>query len=683
VKTRSQIPGFRLEVVATLAFAAACPLLGQNASKTWTPTEQLKFRLVSDVQVSPDGKQAAYVVRDAAFDPDKSEWRTQVWLSSTDGKTSHQATHADTSSGHPRWSPDGSTLAFLGKRGEPNFNNVWLLPLHGGEAQRLTSSKSDVADFAWSPDGKWIAYVAPEPVTEERQKREKEKDDANVVDEEDRPGRLWIVAVSPDAEGRREGKRLLASKFSIGAVPESGGTNAVDWSPDGKTIAIVHTSRPAANEWPSADISLVDVATGSVKPFAATGAAETSPRFSPDGRWILYVATDDPPRWAHRQILRIAPAAGGPSRDLPHSFDESPDVAGWSADSKTIYFSESRHVSDVIYAQDIASGAIRMLTEEGKLSSGAAVNPKGTWIGFVRQTTTDPTEAWASALSPFAPVKISDVNASLPKYPLGETRTIAWTSPDGKPVEGLLTLPVGYEAGKRYPLLLVIHGGPAGVYKLSHIATPGPYPVAAFAAEGYAVLRANPRGSSGYGTAFRQANIKDWGGGDYADLMAGVDKVVAMGIADPDRLGVMGWSYGGFMTSWIVTQTNRFKAASIGAPVTDLVSFTGTSDITSFIPDYFGGEFWDEGFTEVYRTHSAMGHIANAKTPSLIQQGESDARVPISQGYQLYNALKRRGVPVRMVTYPRQPHGVREPRLIRDLGERNIAWMAEWVLKTP
>ena len=173
--------------------------------------------------------------------------------------------------------------------------------------------------------------------------------------------------------------------------------------------------------------------------------------------------------------------------------------------------------------------------------------------------------------------------------------------------------------------------------------TPGPYPTAVFAAEGYAVLRANPRGSSGYGTKFRQANDKDWGGGDFRDLMAGVDKVIAMGIADADRLGIMGWSYGGFMTSWTITQTDRFKAASVGARVTDLVSFTGTSDIASFLPDYFGGEFWDEGRYEVYRDHSAMAHVGNVKTPTLIQHGEADVRVPISQGYEFYNALKRQG----------------------------------------
>jgi len=252
----------------------------------------------------------------------------------------------------------------------------------------------------------------------------------------------------------------------------------------------------------------------------------------------------------------------------------------------------------------------------------------------------------------------------------------------GERIEGLLTLPVGYTAGKRYPLLLVIHGGPAGVFKLTHVVTPGAYTTAVFASAGFAVLRPNPRGSSGYGTAFRRANEKDWGGGDYRDLMAGVDAVIAMGIADPDRLGVMGWSYGGFMTSWIITQTNRFQAASIGAPVTDLVSFTGTSDIPAFLPSYFGGEFWDEQLVEIYRERSPMSHVGRARTPALIQQGESDLRVPISQGYELYNALKRQGIPTRMVTYPRQPHGIREPRLLRDLVERNLAWMEQW-LGTP
>ncbi len=218
------------------------------------------------------------------------------------------------------------------------------------------------------------------------------------------------------------------------------------------------------------------------------------------------------------------------------------------------------------------------------------------------------------------------------------------------------------------------------MFTQTYIANRGLYPVAAFAAEGYAVLRPNPRGSSGYGKAFRHANRKDWGGGDYRDLMAGVDHVVAAGIADPERLGVMGWSYGGFMTSWTITQTRRFKAASVGAGVTNLMSFNGTADIPGFVPDYFGAEYWEN--LDVYRAHSAMFQIKGVTTPTLILHGEADVRVPVSQGYEFYNALRRQNVPVTMVTYPRQGHGPTEPKFVLDIGRRLLDWFNRHLRKS-
>jgi dipeptidyl aminopeptidase/acylaminoacyl peptidase len=298
-------------------------------------------------------------------------------------------------------------------------------------------------------------------------------------------------------------------------------------------------------------------------------------------------------------------------------------------------------------------------------------------FGFVRQTADTPGDAYVASTSDFTPVQISRANADLKMPPLGRTEVISWKSKDGKEIEGLLTYPVGYQTGQRVPLILNVHGGPAGVFQQTFIGGRGVYPLAAFAGRGYAILRANPRGSSGYGKDFRHANIKDWGFGDFQDLMTGVDKVIEMGVADPERLGVMGWSYGGFMTSWIVTQTKRFKAASAGAPVTNLMSFNGTADIPAFVPDYFGGQSWE--IAELYQKHSPMFNVKGVTTPTMIQQGDADVRVPISQGYELYNALKQQGVPTRMLVLPRQPHGPTEPKMQLAAMKANLEWFEKYI----
>jgi dipeptidyl aminopeptidase/acylaminoacyl peptidase len=311
--------------------------------------------------------------------------------------------------------------------------------------------------------------------------------------------------------------------------------------------------------------------------------------------------------------------------------------------------------------------------------SAISVSADGKMISYIHQTPEVAPEVFASPAAKLEPKKLSDANKDFPKLTMGKTEVMTWKSKDGKEIEGLVTYPVNYVKGRKYPLILNIHGGPAGVFMQSFTAAGSVYPLQAFAQAGYAVLRPNPRGSSGYGAAFRQANMNDWGFGDYEDDQAGVDKLIEMGVAHPDSLVICGWSYGGYMTSFTVTKTNRFKAASLGAPVTNLMSFNGTADIPSFIPDYFGGEFWDR--MEVYQKHSAMFNIKNVKTPSQIIHGERDIRVPPAQGYEFYAALKRLGIPTEMVTYPRTPHGPQEPKFIQDIGERVISWFDNYLGK--
>ena len=634
------------------------------AQAQWTPEEQMKVKVVSSVQVSPDGKHVLFTVNEAVMAADKSEYVAQIWMANSDGSGSFQFTFGEKSSTDPRWSPDGTRIAFASSRS--GKDNVWLIQADGGEAQQLSDVKSGVRTFEWAPDGKQIAFTMADPKTEQEEKDEKAKNDARVVDENVKMTHLWVIPVAKDEQGKREPRQLTKGPLSVG-----GGDGAWDWSPDGKAIVVSHVPTPKVDDWTHADISVVDVATGAVTPLVKTGAAETDPLYSPDGQWISYVISDDPPTWGFTRRVMVVPARGGEPRALAVTFDEQPGTIGWSVDGKWIYATETRHTVTQLMALPVDGGAPKVLNA-GDMVFSANLNRSRGAIGLSIQSLNEAPEAFITPADRWAPARVSQANAGGSKYPLGRTEVVNWKAADELEIEGLLTYPVGYERGKRYPLLLVIHGGPAGVFTQNYIAARGVYPIATFAAQGWAVLRCNIRGSSGYGKTFRYANYNDWGGMDYKDLMAGVDHVIGMGVADPDRLGVMGWSYGGFMSSWIITQTKRFKAASIGAPVTNLMSFNGTTDIPSFVPDYFRVEFWND--LDPYVKHSAMFNIKNASTPSLIQQGESDERVPIGQGYELYNALKRQGTPVKMVVYPRQPHGLQEPRLVLDAARRNVEW---------
>jgi len=650
-----------------LALTLVVLFISAATAQTWEPELQLKVKAVGSPRVSPDGKRMVYTVNEAVTTPDKSEFVTQIWLANLDTKQNTQLTFGEKSSTNPKWSPDGNWIAFTSNR-KDNKNNLYLLSLNGGEAEPLTDVKSGVTNFAWSPDGRSIAFTMTDPKTEEEEKNDKGKNDFRWVDENIKFSRLYVLPVQKDADGKREPRKLTTVNYQVGDF---------DWSSDSSRIAFDHQKSPIANDWTTADVSIIEVTSGKVTPLANTAAAETSPLYSPDGNSIAVTASDMPPSWAGGGVIQIFAASGGQPKNLIGSFDAQPSIAGWSSDGKRIYFSEAKGTGTQIYSLDVAANRIEEIKTTPAVFSAISLNRSGTTFSFVRQTSDTPADAFVATVSDFTPVQITRVNADLKLPATGRTEVITWKSKDGKQIEGLLTYPVGYQAGQRVPLILNVHGGPTGVFQQAFVGGRGVYPLATFASRGYAILRPNPRGSSGYGTEFRRANIRDWGFGNYQDLMTGVDRVIEMGVADPERLGVMGWSYGGFMTSWIVTQTQRFKAASAGAPVTNLMSFNGTADIPAFVPDYFGGQFWE--VLDVYQKHSPMFNIKSVTTPTMIQQGEADMRVPISQGYEFYNALKVKGVPTRMLVLPRQPHGPNEPKMQLAAMKANLEWFDKYI----
>ena len=657
----------RLSKTALLIGLVALFASAVMAQASWEPEMQLRLKLVGTPRVSPLGKSMVYTVSDAVTTPEKSEFVTQIWMADIATKKNIQLTFGDKSSSNPKWSPDGSWIAFTSNR-KDNKNNLYLLSVNGGEAEALTDVKSSISNFEWSADGKSIAFTMTDPKTEDEEKNDKGKNDFRWVDENLKMSRLYVLSLQKDADGKREPRKLTTGNYNV---------TEFDWSPDGSRLVFSHTKTAGANDWPTADVSIVEVASTKVTVLTNTGAAESSPLYSPDGNSIAILVSDNPPRWAQSGAIQIFSTKGTRPKILIDSFDGQPDIAGWSADSNRLYFNEAKGTVSQLAAFDVAANRIEEIKTTPAVFSAIDLNRSGTTLSFVRQTPDTPGDAYIAAAPNFEPVQISRVNADLKMPPLGRTEVIRWKSKDGKEIEGLLTYPVGYQTGQRVPLILNIHGGPAGVFQQSFIGGRGVYPLATFAARGYAILRVNPRGSSGYGVQFRRDNIKDWGGGDYHDLMTGVDRVIEMGVADPDRLGVMGWSYGGFMTSWIVTQTHRFKAASAGAPVTNLMSFNGTSDIPSFVPDYFGGQSWDA--IDIYQKHSPMFNVKGVTTPTMIQQGDADVRVPISQGYELYNALKAQGVPTRMLVLPRQPHGPTEPKMQLAAMKANLEWFDKYL----
>ncbi|MCX6133393.1 MAG: S9 family peptidase [Ignavibacteriales bacterium] len=653
----------KLCAVLILIIVVAEHALSQDIPKGWSPEVMTRIKRVGGTSISPDGKWIAYTVSTPTMEGEKSEFLTQIWVVSADGKSDYQFTYGEKSCTNPSFSHDGKCLAFLSSRGPGGKNQVWMMRMTGGEAEQLTDAKAGVSSYAWSKDSKRIAYTMVDPDTEQEEKAKKEKRDMVVEDANLKYAHLYAIPVTADAQAQRKIRRLTGGNFHV---------TTFDWAPDGRTIVFAHQQTPSADVWPTTDIATVPSDSGAVKSLVTWKGSDSSPLYSPDGKWIAFASDKGETSWASAYDLYVVPSGVGEPKKLSETPDRNFGIVAWSGDGKGVFVTESDRTVNRVFSVPIdGAKPIPVTTGIGNFS-GVSFNADRTVLAFVYQSCETPPEIHAASAKTFIPKKLTQVNADVPKLPVAKTEVIHWKSKDGKEIEGLLTYPANYEKGRKYPLILNVHGGPAGVFLQTYTAAGSIYPIQAFAQQGYAVLRPNPRGSSGYGAEFRRGNINDWGFGDYEDDQSGVDKVIAMGIAHPDSLIICGWSYGGYMTSFTVTRTKRFKAASVGAGVTDLVSFTGTSDILSFLPSYFGGEFWDR--QAAYIKHSAVFNVKGVTTPTQVIHGLSDVRVPASQGYEFYHALRRQGCPTEMIAYPRTPHGPQEPKFIQDIGQRMIAW---------
>ena len=656
----------RISLISLLILGLSS-VIAQTKSN-WSPTQTIKHKVISTVRVSPDGGKVVYAVKELKTIEGKSEFINHLFISDINNTNTIQLTQGEKNNINPKWSPDGKKIAFVSNRN--GKNNLYCLNLAGGEAERLTDLKTGINDFKWSTTGNQIAFTSSDFETEEETGNKKSGNDWFFMNENFKQGRLHLLQLNKkDKNGIPQITTLSKENRHI---------NSFSWSPDDQWIAYAHAASGGVEDNTFCDISMIKISSGEVKVIANTPVGENQPLFSPDGKFIAYYNLDEKGIWGGKTSVKIFALENGSVQTLADTPNGPAELIGWSSNGKTIYTLEPFHTSTKIFSlSSDGKQATEWTTGTKGVLSGLELNSKGTHFGFTFQNTSIPQDGYISSTSSFSALKISNINPELTNLPVPKTELISWKSFDGMEIEGLLTYPLNYEAGKKYPFILNIHGGPAGVFSENFIAVSGIYPLAALAENDIFILRPNPRGSNGYGLKFREANHRDWGGGDYKDLMAGVDYAISKGWADANKMGVMGWSYGGFMSSWIVGHNNRFKVASIGAPAVDLVTQDLTDDIPGFLPSYMEKQPYEDW--KVYDDHSPLRFVQNVKTPVLLQHGQSDVRVPFSQGIMYYNALKRRGVPVRFLVLPRQPHGPAEPSMILKTAQTNLSWMLHYL----
>jgi len=657
--------------------------------------EAISIRSVGVPVIAPDGKSVAFDVR--TTDWKNNRYDNEIWLVRDGGEPFQLTRTLDGSSTSPKWSPDGKWIAFLADRGDKQ--QVHLIRPDGGEAQKITEIKEGIDGFEWSPDGTRILFAKSE---EQKSKEEREKRFGKfaVEDTEYQFTHLWIVDVKPDlwpspkevpcneSKGRSEADEEESAKQNAkdGCVSlpkptqlttgEKFTVNSYSFSPDGKKVVFSHQVDPLRNSYITSDISILDIESGKIQPLVRNPGYDGDPFWSPDSRWILYSTaagntTSD--YYLNSQIHKI-PADGGESIRMAEDLDEDLRVIDWN--SSGIYLTVWQKTQRHIFLLDPDSGKTKLFAATPRNIWWASFSEDGNTIALIGQNPTTLSEIYRTHISEYKPVALTDFSKQIKDWHVGSSEVIVWQSKDGAVIEGVLHKPFNFDPRKKYPLLVIIHGGPTGI-DYPAVETGYVYPVLQWLERGALILMPNYRGSAGYGEKFRSLNVRNLGVGDMWDVMSGVDFLIEQGFVDAEKMGAMGWSQGGYISAFLTTNTDRFKAISVGAGISNWMTYYVNTDIHPFTRQYLKATPWDD--PEIYAKTSPITNIKQASTPTLIQHGEFDRRVPIPNAYELYQGLQDVGVETELIVYKGFGHGISKPKERLAAMWHNWKWFAKYI----